>query len=81
MSRNESTASGLVSHLSTSERSKVKFSQLLDLCSEWDSHKVDIKEAHDSLCLGETRKTSIESEGENDYWDSKWTITNSVGKF
>jgi hypothetical protein len=80
MSRPDLGVSNLISSLSSSERLKVNLTQLLELCQEWDSSKLELKEALESLSQGETRKVSIDCETENDYWDSKWTITNSVGK-
>ena len=69
----------LISTLSSSERSKVTPKQFLELITEWDSQKLDLKDACATLSSTDTKLLSHHNEAENDYWDSKWTITNSVG--
>lgn len=81
MSRTESQISSQISSLTTLERSKVKSTQFLELCTEWESQRLDLKDACTALSSTESKRLNQENEAENDYWDSKWTITNSVGNF
>lgn len=81
MSRLDPNISSQISSLTSSERSKVTLTQFLELCTEWESQKLDLKEACTALSSSESKNQIQDNDCENDYWDSKWTITNSVGKF
>ncbi|OMJ65648.1 hypothetical protein SteCoe_37847 [Stentor coeruleus] len=73
MSRNEFSQSSHLTNLSPLEKSK-----FIEVLTSFESQKIHLENLHSIMSIGEIRKLSHDTSPEDDYWDSKWTISHSV---
>ncbi|OMJ68984.1 hypothetical protein SteCoe_33412 [Stentor coeruleus] len=73
MSRNEFGQGSHLTNLSPSEKSK-----FIEVLNTFDSQKINLKDLHNIMSIGEILKPNHVSSSEDDYWNSKWVISHSV---